>query len=173
MIRPLLPSIPLQADERTMLLAFLDYYRDALVDRTFGLDHEQMNIALSPSSLTLGRLISHMAVVEQIWFRVRFDGVDLEQPWSELDWETDRDAEMTQSQGWSVEEVMSQFQSSVADSRTRIEAAASLDQVSVKENGDGEKWSLRWILVHMIEEYARHCGHADLIRESIDGDVAD
>ncbi len=59
-----------------------------------------------------------------------------------------------------------------ADSRRRCQQAKSLDQLSVDSNPNGEHWNLRWIVVHMIEEYARHCGHADFIRESIDGDTA-
>lgn len=85
----------------------------------------------------------------------------------------DRDAEMTLAQSWPGERLFARFEAAVVDSRARVESADSLDQLSKESNSDGEHWSLRWILVHMIEEYARHCGHADLIRESIDGDAAD
>lgn len=171
MTRPSLPPIPLQADERTMLVAFLDFYRAALIDRAWGLTHDQLQIGLQPSTLTLSRLIGHMALVEQSWFRDRFDGEEMTEPWSSLDWDTDRDAEMALAQTWPVDELFSRFDSAIVDSRARVEGADSLDQLSSVPNRDGEHWSLRWILVHMIEEYARHCGHADLIRESIDGDV--
>ena len=95
------------------------------------------------------------------------------EPFASLDWATDRDAEMALAQTWPFDELLSQFDTSVTDSRARIAAAASLDQLSAGTNRQGEQWSLRWIIIHMIEEYARHCGHADLIRESIDGNVAD
>jgi len=156
-----------------MLLAFLDYYRAALLDRAFGLEHTQLQVALDPSSLTLARLLGHMALVEHYWFQLRFDGEDLAEPWASLDFEADPDAEMTLAQTWPVEQLVARFEAAVVDSRARVESADSLDQLSKKSNSDGEHWSLRWILVHMIEEYARHCGHADLIRESIDGDLAD
>lgn len=171
MRRPSPPPIPLRADERTTLLAFLDLYRAALVDRALELTHEQLNVCHPPSSLTLSRLIGHMALVEYHWFRERFAGADIPDPFATLDWEADRDAEMTLAQTWSVDELFVHFDAAVADSRARVEAARSLDDPSVHADRAGEKWSLRWILVHMIEEYARHCGHADLIRESIDGDV--
>jgi uncharacterized damage-inducible protein DinB len=155
-----------------MLLAFLDYYRAALLDRAAGLTREQLNIHHPPSSLTLSRLIGHMALVEYDWFRSRFAGHTLPDPIASLDWDADIDAEMTLAQTWPVEILFAHFQAAVADSRDRVAAASSLDQLTTHPNRQGEHWSLRWILVHMIEEYARHCGHADLIRESIDGDVA-
>lgn len=172
MIRPAAPDIPFAADERTMLLAFLDFYRAALKDRAWGLDREQLQRKLAPSTLTLARIVGHMAWVEDFWFRVRFDGEGPSSLWAVIDWDTEGDGEMTLAQSWSVEELMSHFDAATADSNRRTGAASSLDQLSTTSTETGEHWSLRWILVHMIEEYARHCGHADLIRESIDGDQA-
>jgi uncharacterized damage-inducible protein DinB len=172
MTRPPPPDIPLQADERTMLNAFLDFYRAALVDRARELTQEQLQVTLPPSTLTLSRLIGHMAGVETYWFREVLAGDDPPELFASLDWDADPDAEMALAQQWSVEELFAHFEAAVADSRERVERVESLDQVSSRPNGSGEHWNLRWILIHMIEEYARHCGHADLIRESIDGDVA-
>ncbi len=172
MTRPEPPPIPLQADERTTLLAFLDFYRAALLDRAYGLTHDQLQLRLSPSTLTLSRLLGHLALVERSWFQDRFAGEEMPEPYASFDWEADFDAEMTLAQTWPVEELFAQFELSVADSRLRVNAASSLDQLSVRPNHEGKHWSLRWILVHLIEEYARHCGHADFIRESIDGDRA-
>ena len=173
MTRPPLPPVPLQADERTTLVAFLDFYRAALLDRAHGLTTEQLQIALPPSTLTLSRLIGHMILVEQSWFRDRFDGEPMPDPWADHDWAADPDAEMDLAQTWSSDHLFAEFEQVIADSRARVERASSLDQLSAPPNREGEHWSLRWILVHMIEEYARHCGHADLIRESIDGDTLD
>jgi len=170
MTRPDPPPIPLQADDRTTLLAFLDFYRAALVDRAYGLTHDQLQIRHPPSTLTLSRLLGHMAGVERWWFQDRFAGEEMPEPFASLDWEADADAEMALAQTWPVDELFAQFELAVADSRLRVDAAPSLDQLSARTNPDGEHWSLRWIVVHMIEEYARHCGHADFIRESIDGD---
>lgn len=166
------PHLPLQADEPTTLIAFVEFFRAVLLDRARDLSFEQLQIALPPSSLTLSRLIGHMALVEYVWFRERLDGEDLPEPYASLDWDADVDAEMTLAQTWSVEELLQRFNASVAESRVRLEATTSLDQLSAQPNDSGEHWNVRWILVHMIEEYARHCGHADLIRESIDGDLA-
>ncbi|MEM7273093.1 MAG: DinB family protein [Actinomycetota bacterium] len=171
MDRPAPPHIPNVGDERTLLIAFLDFYRAALADRAFGLSDEQLQIALPSSSLTLSRLLGHMALVEQSWFRDRFDGEGMTEPWTSLDWEADADAEMSLAQTWSSDELLASFEAACEDSRRRVDGVG-LDRLSVEPDRQGEHWNLRWILIHMIEEYARHCGHADLIRESIDGDVA-
>ena len=171
MTRPPAPPIPLQADERTMLNAFLDFYRACLVDRAYGLSTEQLQIAHPPATLTMSRLLGHMAMVEYIWFQDRFDGEGMPEPFASLDWDADVDAEMTLAQTWSTEKLMDTFNTAVTDARRRTAAAPSLDNLSALPNQDGEHWNLRWILIHMIEEYARHCGHADLIREAIDGDT--
>lgn len=154
-----------------MLEAFLDFYRAGLLDRAYGLDRGQLNTALVPSSLTIARLLSHMAWVEQVWYRVRFDGEAYAPPFHALDFDADPDAEMTMAETWSPDELTTIYRAAIADSRARVAATSSLEQLSSADR-DGEKWSMRWIMVHMIEEYARHCGHADLIRESIDGDTA-
>lgn len=153
-----------------MLDSFLDFYRSALLDRAYGLDREQLNTTLPPSSLTIARLLSHMAWVEQVWYRVRFGGDEFAPPFHNLDFEADPDAEMTIAETWSVEELVEVYNDAIVDSRVRVAATPSLDDVSPM-SADGRQWSMRWIMVHMIEEYARHCGHADLIRESIDGDT--
>ena len=172
MTRPEAPEIPFAADERTTLLAFLDFYRSALKDRAWGLDHDQLQRTLAPSTLTIARIIGHMAWVEDLWFRVRFDGEEPLALWQDVDRDADGDGEMTLAQSWSVDELIGHFDAAVEDSNRRTAAASSLDQLSSAPTWTGEHWNLRWVLVHMIEEYARHCGHADLIRESIDGDQA-
>ena len=173
MDRPPAPPIPLEADERTMLLAFLDFDRAELRDRAWGLDAAQLDRQHPPTTLTLARLLSHMAWVEEIWFRVRLDGGEFGPPWTTLDWDADDDAEMTHGEYLTPDELVALYDRCIDESNGRIAAAPSLDHRSVGSTRDGDHWSLRWILVHMIEEYARHCGHADLIRESIDGDTVD
>ncbi len=171
--RPEPPDIDHYGAEREALRQFLDYYRSALVDRAWGLTNEQLQITLPPSTLTLSRLIAHMAVVEAWWFREQLDGEDPDELVASLDFDADADAEMTHGQNLETEALLEWFWASVEDSRRREAQAASLDQISVGSHPrSGERWNLRWIMIHMIEEYARHCGHADLIRESIDGDTA-
>jgi uncharacterized damage-inducible protein DinB len=166
-------QIPLEADEQTMLMAFLTFYRNEFLGRARGLDAEQLQQALTDSGLTLGRLITHMAFVEDIWFAVRLDGDEPHPLFADLDYDADPDAEMTLSHGLAFDEAAAVLEARIADADRRVAAADSLDRRTAATNRAGEHWSLRWILVHMIEEYARHCGHADLIRESIDGDTAD
>ena len=156
-----------------MLQAFLAFYRASLLDRAWGLDKQQLAANLAPSSLSLARLIGHMAWVEYIWFRVRLDGQDFPDPFANLDWDADADAEMTLAETWSVADLLQTYADAIADSDARIAAASSLDVLTVGVGKDGEAWNLRWLMIHMIEEYARHCGHADFIRESIDGDVCE
>ena len=172
MTRPDSPDIPLAADEATTLNAFLDFYRAEFLDRAWGLDHEQLNRTLPPSTLSLARLIGHMTGVEMGWFLEKFDGAAPPAYVEALDWDADPDAEMTRAESMTPEELIAEFQAQCDDSRRRTRAASSLDQLSVGTSMSGTHFNLRWILVHMIEEYARHCGHADLIRESIDGDTA-
>ncbi|MCP3937714.1 MAG: DinB family protein [Actinomycetia bacterium] len=154
-----------------MLVSFLDFYRASLLDRAFGLTDDQLQVALPPSTLTLSRLIGHMSGVEEFWFCEQFAGQPEPEDFAGLDWEADPDAEMSLAQTWTHERLVGRFDLAVGRTRRVVDDAASLDQTAVITNRDGERQSLRWILVHMIEEYARHCGHADLIRQSIDGDV--
>lgn len=166
---PQLVLPPLEADERTMLLGFLDLYRATLVRKAAGLTQEELARPLPPSTLTLGGLLKHMAVVEDDWFTSDMAGRDLPEPWASADWEADRDWELNSAKDDAPDELLALFESACARSRTVVESCDSLDQRSVKTDPDGRHFTLRWILVHMIEEYARHCGHADLLREAIDG----
>lgn len=155
-----------------MLLAFLDYYRAVIVDKASGLTDEQLRTRLGPSTLTLGGLVHHMAVVEDWWFTQVIADADAPEPWKSAPWEDDRDWEFTVAATMTSEQIVAQFEESVARSRAVMETVESLDQTTVRER-DGKPFTVRWILVHMIEEIARHAGHADLIRESIDGETGD
>ena len=162
-----------QADEATTLLGFLDFHRRTLLVKVDGLDAEQLRRTLPPSTLTLGGLMKHLAMVEDNWFGVVWHDQPFVEPWASTDWEADRDWELTSAADDSPEELRALWDAAVARAdRTIAEALArgGLDQVSRRSHHrTGEPVSLRWILVHMIEEYARHNGHADLLRESIDG----
>jgi uncharacterized damage-inducible protein DinB len=168
--RPASPTTPRIADERETLDAFLDHYRAELLDRAWGLEPEQLHERLAPSTLTLARLIAHMTAVEYGWFGEVFAGESLPEIYGEMDFDADPDAEMTRADSLSREQLLIEFDAAVDASRQWAASAESLDEPS---NGDAdETYSLRWIMVHMIEEYARHCGHADFLREAIDGDRA-
>ena len=157
-----------------MLLAWLDYHRDTLRGRADGLSADQLSATHPPSTLTLGGLLKHMALVEDHWFSVILLGNEPVEPWRSADWEADGDWEFHSAFEDSPAELRRLFDDGCAASDRnlkRVLADGGLDTLSVRESRrepEG-KFSARWIVVHMIEEYARHNGHADLIRESIDG----
>jgi len=164
---------PQAGDEAATLLGFLDYHRETLRLKTDGLDQAQLGQALAPSTLTLGGLLKHLALVESNWFSEVLVGEPLMPPFDTADWDADWDWEFTTAPQDTPEELRALFDDAVARSDANIRAALAeggLDRLSVKPSRrTGEPYSLRFIIVHMIEEYARHNGHADLIRESIDG----
>ena len=162
---------PLEADERTMLLAFLDLHRATLVRKAAGLDEDALARSLPPSSLTLGGLLKHMALVEDDWFTSDISGHDMPEPWASADWDADRDWELNSARDDTPEELLDLFESACGRSRAVVDACPTLDQRAVKADPHGNHVTVRWVLVHMIEEYARHCGHADFLREAIDGQV--
>ena len=165
---------PHAADERTLLDTLLDYQRATLLMKTDGLDHAQLTTALAPSSLTLAGLLKHLAYVEDRWVQSRFLGrSDAElQPWGSAPWHEDRDWEFTSAAADAPEELRELYRAACERSR-RATAGRGLDELVATPGRDGERWSLRWILLHLIEETARHCGHADLIREAVDGTVGE
>jgi hypothetical protein len=166
------PRIPQAADELETLTAFLDYYRAVMLDKVGGLTAEQLGTRLEPSTMTLAGMIYHLTVVEASWFCDIFAGIGIGEPWASVDWDEDKDWEWHVAPSMDPDAVFDAYRKACERSRQVVAAADSLDELSVKDR-DGEQWSLRWILVHMIEETARHAGHADLIRESIDGEVGD
>jgi uncharacterized damage-inducible protein DinB len=169
------PTDPVKApgSERRALTEFLDFYRDVLARKAEGLSSADLARTTSSSNLTLGGLIKHMALVEDEWFDHRFMGSPEREPWASAPWEDDRDWELTTAAHDSPAWLLATFDESCERSRQIIEAAPSMDTMSVGDPGERGPWNLRWIMVHMIEEYARHVGHADLLREAIDGEVGD
>jgi uncharacterized damage-inducible protein DinB len=165
---------PLRADETTTLLTYLAFHRDTLRLKTEGLDAAQLNTTLPPSTMTLGGMLKHLALVESSWFNDVLMGRPEVEPWASVDWDADRDWDWHSAAQDSPEDLRRLFDEAVAASDAIIREALAdggLSRLSVRESrrvGEGA-FSLRWILVHMIEEYARHNGHADLISESIDG----
>ncbi len=159
---------PLAGRERETLFAFLDYHRDTLLLKCEGLDGEQLNRTLPPSEMTLGGMLKHLALVEHSWFWERFAGRDEEEPWASVDWKADWDWDWHSAVDDQPDDLRALLGENVARSR-EVLVDADLDALSARTSRSGEHFSLRWIVLHMIEEYARHNGHADLIRESIDG----
>jgi hypothetical protein len=161
---------PISGPERDQLAAYLDSQRAALLRKTEGLTAEQLAAVHPPSTLTLGALLNHGALNEDWWFSVQFAGNPQAEHWTVgADWEADPDWEMSSAAADSPEALRERYEAACAHSRDIVARAESLDVRSAALSGKGETFDLRWIVLHMIEETARHAGHADLIRESIDG----
>jgi uncharacterized damage-inducible protein DinB len=151
------------------LLGFLDYHRDTLRLKAAGLTSEQLNATPAPSTMTLGGMVKHVAFVEHWWFRCVFLGEEFGEPWASVDWDADADWDWHSAVDDTPEQIRALFDAECAASDSIIAGAGDLGQPSVRTGRGGHTFSLRWILAHMVEEYARHNGHADLLREAIDG----
>ncbi len=163
-------KVPYVGDERTLLEGFLAYQRDTFRMKTDGLDAEGLAAKLPPSSLTLGGLMKHLALVEDWWFGVNLIGTPDMPPFDTVDWDADPNWEFHTAADDSPEELRDLFERSVAASVANLATIDDLDSVVHRRHPEtGEGLSTRWVILHMIEEYARHNGHADLIRESVDG----
>jgi Protein of unknown function (DUF664) len=155
---------PLEAGERTTLTSFLDFHRATLALKCDGVSDQQLRErATPPSNLSLLGLIRHMAEVERNWFRPVLGGEEMSPIFSTtLDWE----AAFREVDTADVTSAWTAWNAECEHARALVAAAPSLD---VAGDRGGARFSLRWVLVHMIEEYARHNGHADLLRERLDG----
>ena len=126
--------------------------------------------------MTLGGILKHMAYVENRWFSDWLMGREKLSPWCEVDWSQDRDWDWNSAVNDLPENLLKLWFDACALSRLNVLSAlemGNLGQLAKRTWPNGEAPSLRWILVHMIEEYARHNGHADLFREAIDGQVGE
>lgn len=159
----------LTADERTTLTQFLDYHRATVALKVDGLSKAQMAQKVGRSELTLAGLVKHLALVEDTWFTERFLGGGLPEPWASAPFDEDPDWEFHTAVDEEPADLLALYDAACERSRAATGAAASLDATSVAPSQSGERFSLRWIILHMIEETARHNGHADLLREAIDG----
>jgi uncharacterized damage-inducible protein DinB len=160
---------PQNAAERPMLEGWLDYHRATLLLKCEGLEPDQLIArAVPPSTLSLLGLVRHMAEVERFWFRRAVDGQDLPDLYGDDD---ERDADFDRVDEADPAEDRALLLAEVEAAR-EIAARYDLDHLATHPR-DGDQMSLRWVLTHMIEEYARHNGHADLLREAIDGTTGD
>jgi hypothetical protein len=169
---------PFRDGERAAVQAWLEFHRATLLAKCAGLSAEQLGErSVPPSSLTLRGLVRHMTEVERNWFRRVLGGQDAPPLyWSDADPDGDfdgvgRDDDEPDTAGAFGRE-RATFRAECDVSRALAAEHASLDDVGAALR-QGEQVSLRWIYLHMIEEYARHNGHADLLRERIDGATGD
>jgi uncharacterized damage-inducible protein DinB len=164
------PEPPLVGDDATMLPPWLDYQRATLLWKCDALDGEALvRQSVPPSPVSLLGIVRHMTIVEWYWFERIFAGTSTEQP---ISTDADEDADWNDLDAGRAMEEMDRFQAQCAVSREIVAGAESMDQLAATVRR-GEIFSLRWIMVHMIEEYARHNGHADFLRELIDGAVGE
>lgn len=158
---------PMNADERTTLESWLEFYRATLALKCEGLNEEQLRSAsVPPSELTLLGLVQHAAEVERNWFRRVLTGEDAAPIFGPRD-PDGHDGGFEVSEHSSFRDALQIWQDEIQQARLNC-AARELDGTAPFMGGEV---SLRWIYIHMIAEYARHCGHADLVRERIDGHV--
>jgi uncharacterized damage-inducible protein DinB len=163
---------PVRADERATLTGFLDYQRETIRIKCAGLDAAELaRRAVEPSGLSLLGLVRHLADVERSWFRRTMAGLDAPPLYYS---DADPDGEFTNAAADpdQVVEAAAAWRAEVAFAERFVADAPDLDLLSAASRR-GRPVSLRWVLVHLIEEYARHAGHADLLRERIDGSTGD
>ncbi len=156
--------------ERQNLAEFLDYQRATILLKTHGLDSDQTSTrSVAPSTLTLAGIVKHLAWVEDHWFQIIFNGVEDTEPWATAPFDDDQDWDFNSAVGGDIAATRELYEHACERSR-RVYEEAGLDDLSVGMR-DNEPFSMRWIMLHMIEETARHAGHADLLREAIDGET--
>lgn len=163
-------------DEVETLRGFLDYQRATLEWKCRGLSGEHLSVSVAKSAITLGGLLKHMTFVENEWFWRWVGDNDRLEPWLSADFETYPDWEFESARSETPEMLLARWKESIALSDKVLDDvlhAGGLDQLAKRTWPNGESPSMRWILVHMIEEYARHNGHADFIREAIDGETGE
>jgi uncharacterized damage-inducible protein DinB len=164
--------LPLSGDEAPILLSTLDRNRRTFAWKCAGLDAAGLGRTHPPSTLTLAGLMKHMALVEDHYFTHVLHGRPMPAPWDAVDFDEDPMWEFRTAVDDHPDELRELWRASVRRSRAAIDEVLDdegLDRITAVPWGDGRELSLRRLVVDMIEEYARHTGHADLLRESIDG----
>ncbi|MGA8296516.1 MAG: DUF664 domain-containing protein [Acidimicrobiales bacterium] len=167
---------PAAGDETATLLGSLERQRAIFAWKCSGVDANGLAKTFGPSTLTLGGLLKHLALVEDDYFTRRLHGRKIGPPWDSIDWNVDPDWEFRSAREDSPDELMALWEGAVARSRAAVAEALAhggVDQLGKTVMSNGETPSLRRYLIDLIEEYSRHVGHADLIRESVDGLVGE
>jgi uncharacterized damage-inducible protein DinB len=155
-----------RADERTLLVGFLDWYRTVVEHKVQGLSIDDARRVMTPTGLSPLGIVAHLAAVEIGWFAETFAGEPIDPVW-------DDHGSFRLREDDSVDSILAEYREAVTRSTSVVEAASSLDDLSAQRDEYRGHVSLRWILVHMIEETARHAGHLDVMREAIDGRTGD
>lgn len=159
---------PYNGNEKDTLHGFLQFLRETIVVKCTGLTEEQMRLTPTVSSMNLLGMVKHLTIVERYWFQGVFLDADVDLPWSEEDPDGDWRTHEADTAAAALESYINECK--ISDQVLRDH---SLDDLAAWATSDDERRSLRWIMVHMIEETARHAGHADILRESIDGSTGE
>ena len=155
---------PEDASERDSLIAMLDFLRATVVNKVAGLNDEQASSApVPPSTLTPAGLVKHLTGTERFWFSIDFAGLDVPWPWTD----EDMHGNFAIEPGDTLADIVAVYLDECETSRRAIADSALEDRA----RGPQLSFTLRYALLHMVEETARHCGHLDLLRERIDGQV--
>jgi hypothetical protein len=162
-------TLGVRRDERETLEGFLDWYRAVIERKVDGLTIEEARMIRTPSGMSSLGIVKHLGWVERGWFREVYAGEGGEA----IDWEGDNSAEFALGPDDTVESILAFYRRECDFSRRVVSEAPSLDALSAAPTQYREHVSLRWILIHMLEETARHAGHLDLMRETIDGKTGD
>ena len=167
---------PLAGTETEHLLGALDRLRATFRWKTDGLESDALRATIGRSSLTLGGLLKHLAFVEDYTFTAKLRGESPGAPWEDVDWSNDPDWSFSSAADDAPDRLYALWDEAVERSRSRVSAALAdggLDTVAHIADGEGNHPSLRRLVCDLIEEYGRHTGQADLLRESVDGLVGE
>jgi hypothetical protein len=162
-VAPIPRSRPIERGaERAMLESMLDFYRATVVNKVAGLtDAQAFRTSVPPSTLTPATVVKHLAGTERFWFSIDFAALDVPWPWTD----DDVHGNFRVEPGDTLAAIVAGYVEECGNSRRAI-ADAELDETA---RGEGMDFTLRFAMLHMIEETARHCGHLDLLREVTDG----
>ncbi len=164
-VTPVARTRPIQhGSERTMLESMLDFYRATVVNKVAGLtDNQAFTAAVSPSTLTPATVVKHLTGTERFWFSIDFADLDVSWPWTD----DDLHGNFRIEPGDTLARIVADYVEECARSRRAV-VDSHLDDAA---RGEGMEFTLRYAIIHMIQETARHCGHLDLLRETTDGAV--
>lgn len=169
-------SPPVAGSEEDTLIGSLERQRRTFIWKTGGLDADGLRATTAASTMTLGGLLKHLALVEEDWFSMKLFGNAPMQPWADVDWDADPDWEWRTATEDAPEDLYALYFDAIARSHANVSRALAeggLERPAQFSWPDGRTPSLRRMLVDMIEEYARHTGHADILREAVDGLVGE
>ena len=158
----------LVADERTTLEQFLDFHRHSVLEMVDGVGDDDAAAALLPATtMTIGGIVKHLSRMEDLWFQKKLRGVPMPEPWASAPLDVDDDWDFHSSRRDSVRDIRALYVAACQRSRSAAARYPDLGQLAAQPSFGTKLVSLRWILVHMIEETAQHRGHLDLLHDAL------